>query len=214
MSWSDASPAAPDAGWYQDPGGSGGLRYWDGRTWTGHVTEPRPPVPAAGPPPYAPAPVPIAAPTAKTAVWVWVVLALVAVSVLLGGVVAVVVPAFRIARDTVWDEEAKRTLRETQAAAASVRSPGGGFLAVTAAELDRVDPFVEHTEGPSTGPEVVSVHVLDDRLTLTLRSRSGTCWVVRDVAAPVGGASSSRGRLRSGQPCSASTVEGFKDESS
>jgi hypothetical protein len=33
----------PDGGrgWFADPGGSGGLRYWDGRAWTDHVALPR-----------------------------------------------------------------------------------------------------------------------------------------------------------------------------
>jgi len=29
------TPQTP-AGWYSDPGGSGGQRYWDGYTWTEH----------------------------------------------------------------------------------------------------------------------------------------------------------------------------------
>jgi hypothetical protein len=31
-------PSAPPAGWYRDPSGCGGQRYWDGVGWTDHVT--------------------------------------------------------------------------------------------------------------------------------------------------------------------------------
>lgn len=32
-----SSPAATPAGWYADPSGGSGLRYWDGAAWTSHV---------------------------------------------------------------------------------------------------------------------------------------------------------------------------------
>jgi hypothetical protein len=35
-----SSSPAPD--WYQDPDGSGGLRYWDGQAWTDHTHKPNP----------------------------------------------------------------------------------------------------------------------------------------------------------------------------
>ena len=34
------------AGWYPDPNGSGGHRYWDGHAWTGYRAAPPPPRPA------------------------------------------------------------------------------------------------------------------------------------------------------------------------
>ncbi|MEY2571402.1 MAG: hypothetical protein QOE63_1752, partial [Acidimicrobiaceae bacterium] len=36
--------AAPP-GWYADPGGFGGLRWWDGHQWTEHASAPPPPPP-------------------------------------------------------------------------------------------------------------------------------------------------------------------------
>src|SRR3954451_9620822 len=46
---------APDvaAGWYPDPQGGGGQRYWDGAAWTEHV---QPGAEAAPPPPPPPPP--------------------------------------------------------------------------------------------------------------------------------------------------------------
>jgi hypothetical protein len=34
------APPGPPAGWYADPAGAGGQRYWDGAAWTQH-TEPQ-----------------------------------------------------------------------------------------------------------------------------------------------------------------------------
>lgn len=38
--WRKIDPAAlPPAGFYPDPSGDGGHRYWDGRVWSGEVSK-------------------------------------------------------------------------------------------------------------------------------------------------------------------------------
>ena len=44
--------SAPTAGWYPDPAGSGGTRWWDGSTWTEHVQAPAPAPAATHLPPW------------------------------------------------------------------------------------------------------------------------------------------------------------------
>lgn len=48
----------PEAGWYDDPQGGGGMRWWDGERWSEHTTPPPGslPEPAATPPPAPGAP--------------------------------------------------------------------------------------------------------------------------------------------------------------
>jgi uncharacterized protein YxjI len=49
----------PPPGWYPDPAGSGGTRWWNGMDWTDHVQHAAPPpAPAPPPPPVAQATIP------------------------------------------------------------------------------------------------------------------------------------------------------------
>lgn len=204
MTWSDAPQTAPAAGWYSDPGGSGGLRYWDGASWTGHVTPPRPVVATPGPLPPAPTPSP---PKAKTPVWVWVLLGAIVLLFGAGLVAAIAVPTFSIVRDTVQDEEAKTNLQDAYEAATILRSTSGSYFSATPESLGRTDPRLDYTTGESRADDHVSVYPLDQRITLAVRSDSGTCWVIDDDATALGSGGYRSGRVRSDTAsCTASSA--------
>lgn len=198
MSWGDTPQASPAAGWYTDPAGSGGLRYWDGASWTGHVTAPRPPAPPGGPLghgagyPAGTSGPPVA--TTKTPVWVWFLLGTIVLLLGIGVVSAIAVPTFRLVRDAAWDEQAKANLLDAYDAAAILRSTSGSYLQATPESLSRTEPRLTYTTGESRDPAQVSVYPLDRRITLAVRSQSGTCWVVDDDADVMG-----RGGLRTGR---------------
>ncbi len=217
MTPTDDSQPSPAAGWYLDPGGSGGLRYWDGASWTGHLAPPGPPAVAVSPGvvSFAPSPVSVVA-KAKTPTWVWV---LAAVIVLLLGsslVAAVAVPTVRTVRNAVWDEEAKTSLFDAQSAVSVARREDFDASSATPERLELIEPSLTFTAGPSGGPSTVSVYAVGRRVTLALRSRSGTCFAMVDDGPEGSDANPSgytTGRLGRNSPCGAATATGFREES-
>lgn len=83
-STSSTPSTRPAAGWYPDPAGSGGRRWWDGAQWTDHMA------PAVVPPTPAPVVAPaVRSPRRRRPAWEWVVVG-VAALVIVSLVVAVV----------------------------------------------------------------------------------------------------------------------------
>jgi hypothetical protein len=154
------------------------------------------------------------APKHRTSPWIWVILGLIDVLYAPVVVAAVAVPVYHVARDAVWDEEAKQNLRDAHDAAGTVRSSSGSYSAATPEGLREVEPRFRYTSGPSTGAEEISVYATDTRVTVAVRSESGVCWIIDDDAAIAGAAGYRTGRLRSeGLDCSAATgADGMRSE--
>lgn len=223
MTWSDEPQTRPDAGWYRDPGGSGGLRWWDGTMWTGYVTGPPPtparpaetgaaaypPLPHVGPAASRPQP-----PVPRTPRWVWVLLAVIGLLLAVGVISAIAVPAVDVARDAVRDEEAKTLLRDTRQIAIGLAVADGAYTALTPERLGRNDPFHRYTDGPSTDAGELSVRAREEGFTLAVRSASGRCWIVDTSGTLLADEHPARtGRLPADRPCRAADVAAMTEES-
>jgi hypothetical protein len=76
------------------------------------------------------------------------------------------------------DEQARAAARAAVVAAAGVAA-GGPYSGVTVEQLQAFDPALSFTEGPSTGPAVVSVAATDEAFGAAVLSDSGTCFFHR-----------------------------------
>jgi hypothetical protein len=85
-------PPTPAAGWYPNPDGTGGLRYFDGREWTAHTRVPEPAVGAAAPEPSMPRNGSGPAAAHPSELW------LSAIAVAAGAVLALVIVGFTLVR--------------------------------------------------------------------------------------------------------------------
>ena len=216
--------ATPPSGWYADPGGSGGLRYWDGRTWTEHVTSPAP-APAPAPPAYAygyPAspmatgvPATVAPAAGGRKLWPWFLG--IAMLLLAGIVAAVVVAAPKVVRagGRVTDLAAQSSAHNAVDAGEQVFALDGSFTGATADRLEGIERSVTFTRGPSADFTTASYHAGESQFTVAVQSLTGRCFVA-SIGAEVGGPRRT-GRLPDDSPCWATyaadhellPVEGF-----
>jgi hypothetical protein len=196
--------APPPAAWYADPGGSGGLRYWDGSRWTEHLT-PSQGAPVAS---WAPAAAPAGSivPAAQTPPGrrIWPLVATIAVlfvaAVIAGFVLAV--PRIVKAGGRVTDEAAQTSARSGVAAGEQVYALDGSYLGATPERLESLEAGLSFTNGTSTDFTTVSVSAGETTFTVAVVSLTGRCYVASigdEVGGPV-----RKGRLREDQPCWAS----------
>ncbi|MEA3077412.1 MAG: type pilus assembly protein PilA [Actinomycetota bacterium] len=184
----DATPA----GWYQDPAGGGGRRYWDGSSWTEHVEAPTAWI---GPPP--------SGPRSRTPVWVWLVAVAVVGVFVLAILVAIAVPTFLGAKERADDRAAQSSVRN---AAVVVKTMWIDDAAVVTPEtMHDIEPSLDFTEATSTNPQQVSVAVDAVSATVAVRSVSGKCFVIR-IANPAQGGSTNTGSLPPREACYAASA--------
>jgi hypothetical protein len=83
--------------------------------------------------------------------------------------------------DRAQDVQAETTARTAESAAAVAYSESGSFADAGPGQLSAFDPSVSYTEGPSTGPTVVSVAATASAWSAAVLSPSGTCfWIKLD----------------------------------
>lgn len=83
--------------------------------------------------------------------------------------------------DRSQDVRAQVAARTAESAAVVAYSESGSFADAGPAQLSALDPSVTYTQGPSTGPTVVSVAATSSTWAAAVLSPSGTCfWIKLD----------------------------------
>ncbi len=186
----------PSAGWYADPAGSGGLRYWDGSGWTEHVT----PVAATAPVSTQPASGP-----GRTGPRVWPWFTLIGVLFLTGVITAAVmlVPRAVRAGGRVTDLAAQVTARDGLDAAQTLRSIEGSYANVRPDALADLEPDITFTDEPSTDFQTASVYSSSQEFAIAVLSLSGRCYVIIES-----NGIETTGRMQDDRPCYATLAFG------
>jgi type II secretory pathway pseudopilin PulG len=178
----DATPA----GWYPNPAGGVGRRYWDGSAWTDHVESP---------------PWILPAPRQRAPVWLWVVGIGVGGIFLMALAVAIAVPTFLGAQERARDRAAQSSVRNARVVILTMQTDGATEL--TPENMHMIEPGLAFTVGESMGPKQVSVFVRNDATTIAVKSSSGTCWVMRSNGPIQAGLAPTTGRMATGEQCHA-----------
>ena len=86
--------------------------------------------------------------------------------------------------DHSQDSVAQLNLTNALAAAKVYFDDGSTYAGLSAVELAAIEPAFTYTDGPSPAVGMVSVAVQGDAVGLAALSSSGTCFYIRDSAAP------------------------------
>ncbi|HUP84872.1 MAG TPA: DUF2510 domain-containing protein [Acidimicrobiales bacterium] len=190
--------SGPPAAWYADPGGSGGLRYWDGTQWTRHVTPP-----PGGYGSIVPQPTSVV-PAARGGRKLWPLFAVIATLFLVSVIAGIALAAPRVVKagGRVTDRAAQSTAHVALDAGGRIYALEGSYVGATPERLEDLERGLSFTHGPSTDFTTVSVLSGEDRFVVAVASLTGRCYVAV-IGDEIGGPRTT-GRLAEGVPCWAS----------
>jgi type IV pilus assembly protein PilA len=100
--------------------------------------------------------------------------------------IAIAIPTFLGARSRAQDKSAESSLRNALTAAKTIYTDQQDYTVATAnaaAELTKVEPSLTYPS-PSTDPKEVSVFATPSVIVMAAKSKSGTCFVLRDDLTP------------------------------